>query len=349
MRRLLPSLGLFLATLAGCQCGNVRIGTVRPQIEADPASLDFGSTAVGFPVEKNVALLNQSHAVLHLEEVTIIGEAAQAFSTSLPEVVDVEAGASVSVRVVYSPGAEGNHSARLLVRSDAANAPELLVPLAGTALPADPCAQVVCDSPPGPCFQEWGVCAGGSCTYLPKDEGTQCNDGNDCTEADMCRAGSCQGTPKACTTPLAGSCSGQNNYVSYESPGTCVNGACQYAPVTSACAGGCSNNVCQPGPCTGVTCNNPPPCFKGGTCVGGACQYQVDVGAPCNDGNACTEGDTCNPSGVCAGAPKSCNTPPPSTCLDAQSQRSYDSVGSCGAGGTCSYTSRDVTCALGCD
>jgi hypothetical protein len=77
-----------------------------------------------------------------------------------------------------------------------------------------------------------------------------------------------------------------------------------------------------------VTCNTPPSsCHQAiGTCSNGSCSYAYDDGKVCDDGDACTDNDQCG-TGVCAGAPKLCNTPP-STC--------HQSLGTCNAG-TCSY------------
>jgi hypothetical protein len=77
----------------------------------------------------------------------------------------------------------------------------------------------------------------------------------------------------------------------------------------------------------------------------GACKYPYATGA-CNDGDACTTGDACN-MGVCSGTPVACTAPPPATCADGNTRRSFSAGGSC-SGGTCSYPSSDMACAYGC-
>jgi hypothetical protein len=88
---------------------------------------------------------------------------------------------------------------------------------------------LVCDAPPGPCYQPTGTCGPSGCTYLPKSNGTPCgsgadtacdnpdscdgagncngnsapngtacNDGNDCSSGDVCAGGTCAGTPLVC-------------------------------------------------------------------------------------------------------------------------------------------------------
>jgi hypothetical protein len=93
-----------------------------------------------------------------------------------------------------------------------------------------------CNTPPSSCYERDGACMGSSCVYSLKPAGAACDDGNPCTEGDTCGGGgTCQGTPTVCNTP--GQC---------EQPdGTCVNGACQYAPAPSGafCDDG---NVCTP-------------------------------------------------------------------------------------------------------
>ncbi|MHB8879237.1 MAG: Uma2 family endonuclease, partial [Myxococcaceae bacterium] len=60
----LPLLAFFLAQLvSGCQCAK-DTSTARPRIEAEPASLDFGSTAPGLPLERFVTLRNPGAATL---------------------------------------------------------------------------------------------------------------------------------------------------------------------------------------------------------------------------------------------------------------------------------------------
>lgn len=52
--------------------------------------------------------------------------------------------------------------------------------------------------------QEKGVCdvATGTCAYIPKADGTVCDDGNACTTNDTCKAGACaESTPAPCPAP----------------------------------------------------------------------------------------------------------------------------------------------------
>ena len=131
-----------------------------------------------------------------------------------------------------------------------------------------------------------------------------CNDGNKCTESDLCTGGTCTGgSAKSCSDgdvctddacdPLAG---------------------CVYTPNTAPCDDGnpctpndkCQAGVCKPGalkvcddgnPCTDDVCSP----------ATGACG-STNNSAPCDDLNACTINDTCS-GGACTG------TGNPSCCL----------------------------------
>jgi hypothetical protein len=338
----------FSLWACGSTTGGQNLTRARSDLDVSPSSLDFGATAPGFKVERRVMLANGGAATIVVNELPLVGEGAASFSVAPLGALEIASGASLEVRVVYTPASEGNHAARLVIRSDAAT-PEILVPLAGTAFPGDPCAKVSCYYPPGQCYFEAGTCSGGKCSYIALDDGATCDDGNPCTERDACAAGSCQGTPKACLTPPVAKCVDAASIDSYASPGACVGGTCRYTRSTFPCNASCVRDVCTPDPCTGVVCDRPPPCFGVGRCVAGSCRYEPDPGSSCDDRDACTAGDVCNASGACAGTPKSCGTPPAPSCVDGQSRQVHDTVGKCGVGGGCGYASRTVTCALGCD
>ena len=165
------------------------------------------------------------------------------------------------------------------------------------------------------------VCVNGVCTYLPKPDGTHCDDGDPCTKNDVCTNGTCAGTPIVCP-PSADPCDG---------PGVCVNGICIYQPIvcppsTDPCDGPgvCVNGICiyqpivcppSPDPCvTGVCVNGvcryfpiicPPPadpCDGAGVCVNGVCQYNNPVVCPPST-------DPCDGPGVCVNGVCQYNNP----------------------------------------
>ncbi len=165
-----------------------------------------------------------------------------------------------------------------------------------------------------------GQCVVSNCLDNP---GAACDDGNPCTESDVCGAdGSCAGVAKTCVTGNA-----------------CVQGICD--PATGECqedglpnSAACDDN----NPCTTDTCHP----FFGCVNLGNA--------DPCNDGNACTSGDSCS-GGECVGASVRCDEPPAPTCggVGGSTLFIYYSAGQCDAlGGGCNYELVAVPCPFGC-
>ena len=189
-------------------------------------------------------------------------------------------------------------------------------------VPENPCLEAVCD--PG----------GGGCRTRPANEGSPCEDGDLCTEFDICMSGVCQGISKDCSLL----------------DGTCTEGACN--PNTGLCDQQPVNE--------GGTCNDDQFCTVGdrcvnGECVGGGPRDCSAVADPCNDGrcdeaaNLCvkapkTDGTVCddglfctNPDactgGVCGGPPRDCSDGVSCT------------VDSCDeAGGSCVSSPDDAQC-----
>lgn len=183
----------------------------------------------------------------------------------------------------------------------------------------DPCAGVVCLTPPSACHKALGTCDLGVCAY-DLNPGADCNDADACTTTDKCQAdGSCAGTAVACTTPLNSQC--------YEPTGACDAGQCLYTAKLEGvpCDDGdaCTDtDACTAGhACTGTpkVCDTPPnaQCWEAtGTCTAGQCGYtQKATGALCDDGNLCTDNDACTADQACAGTLLVCPVPAP-TCAE---------------------------------
>ncbi|MCI0658332.1 MAG: hypothetical protein L0170_14870, partial [Acidobacteria bacterium] len=175
--------------------------------------------------------------------------------------------------------------------------------LAGTCTGATPVICPVADAchEPGTCNVQTGICEAGA----PKADGTQCDDGNACTQVDSCQSGACTGTsPVICAA--ADDC--HDPGICDEATGVC--GAGPEKPDGTQCDDGnaCTQvDSCLAGTCTGtspVICAAADACHEPGTCdeatgVCGAGPEKPD-GTQCDDGNACTQVDTCQ-SGTCAG------------------------------------------------
>jgi Galactose oxidase, central domain len=179
------------------------------------------------------------------------------------------------------------------------------------------CCNEACDG--GPC----DVCAvstdimllpGGARTpgLCQPIDGVACDDGDACTEVDVCRDGACRGgTPVVCTA--TDDC--------HVAVGMCdsTTGMCplEIAKAQGAeCDDGdlCTRfDRCQDAVCMGfdpVVCPPPEPCHKQGSCdrSTGICDTPLkDDGASCDsDGDPCTVGDRCMAGECRPGSPKDC-------------------------------------------
>lgn len=112
----------------------------------------------------------------------------------------------------------------------------------------DPCAGVVCNTPPTGCHKQQGVCRPqlpiGVCSY-DLDDGKACDDGDPCTVTDTCGNAVCKGTAMVCKTPPAPRCLDPDNSEVHDPAGQCVAGACVYTRRTDFCAIACLRGQCQ--------------------------------------------------------------------------------------------------------
>ncbi|GEM_PF-980298 len=142
-------------------------------------------------------------------------------------------------------------------------------------------------------------------------EGEDCTDSDGCTQGDVCAQDECRGTPLACNQPPQPECRGDQR-VSFRSPGTCVDGSCQYAEVVEDCPEGCTDGQCIGAMCNGIQCSPNEQCVGtecrcGGTgpdCAGDTSSFCC--GAVCvdltQDSQNCGGCDNlCGPNGSCAG------------------------------------------------
>jgi RHS repeat-associated core domain len=95
----------------------------------------------------------------------------------------------------------------------------------------------------------------GACVYLPKPDGTACNDGNPCTQTDTCLAGACVGAnPVVCTADNQCRTGGECD----PSSGACLHPG---RPDGTSCNDGnsaTSTDTCQAGVCLGIPANPAP-------------------------------------------------------------------------------------------
>ncbi len=175
-----------------------------------------------------------------------------------------------------------------------------------------------------------GVCNGGQCVKQPVADGTNCSDGNLCTQTDTCQAGNCTGS-----NPVVCSAIDECHDVGVCDPGS----------------GFCTN---PPKP-DGTRCGNTDACDGVETCRSGSCTPGTAV--VCQPLSECHEAGVCNPSnGACTNPPKLpgslCGNSP--YCDDAgeHAQDRCDGVGRCipGAVTPCGSSERceGTTCVSTC-
>jgi hypothetical protein len=164
------------------------------------------------------------------------------------------------------------------------------------------CCDTACAGGTGDC-QACSVAAGaavdGTCGALT---GTACDDGNPCTNTDICTAGACGGAAYTCGDGLActtDTCNGDGTCTFTLTDGNCsIGGACYAAGAPNP------GNQCQQ--CTPSTsqaawsdkandtaCNDGHMCTRNDVCTGGVCG---GTAFSCSDGLACTT-DSCNGNG----------------------------------------------------
>lgn len=134
-----------------------------------------------------------------------------------------------------------------------------------------------------------------------------CDDLNDCTEADVCAHGACEGLPVDGCCLIDEECDDADLCTD----DWCVNHVCVHDFGDAACDDGdlCTDeDRCETGSCTGVPiagcCVTNPECYDGNSCTDDWCENNVCFNdphaGPCDDGNPCTDGDECVDA-LCAG------------------------------------------------
>ncbi len=135
------------------------------------------------------------------------------------------------------------------------------------------------------CYVSLGCnAATGECDKEPADEESTCDDGDPCTNEDVCLGGTCTaGAPVAqCACVRDADCAGGDDDCA--GVPACELGRCVLLPL-----GGILCSQLKAGPCESVVCAD-----------GGCAIVSAVDGASCDDGNACTSDDQCS-SGACEG------------------------------------------------
>ena len=164
----------------------------------------------------------------------------------------------------------------------------------------DQCNVGVCNATSGMCFQQ------------PANEGAACDDGDLCTVADVCTAGTCGGSPKDCSSEDeqcgTGLCNPVDGMCSLRTPILADGAACTDSGFVII---DCGQTECLGGFCVFVANNTDCDAFE--FCINKACNpvtsrcediYVLDVpdaltGQPCDNGFLCTTNETCSSDGTC--------------------------------------------------
>ena len=172
---------------------------------------------------------------------------------------------------------------------------------------SETCTTDSCDAATGDCVNDGGP-----------HEGTGCDDGDLCTETDVCADGVCAGAQKdcadteTCTTDSCDAATGDcvNDGTPHEGAGcddgdlctetdVCASGVCGGAEKDCADTEACTTDSCDAatgdcvndgGPNEGSGCDDGNPCTDNDVCTAGECLGQ---GQQCDDGNPCTA-DSCD-------------------------------------------------------
>ncbi len=170
----------------------------------------------------------------------------------------------------------------------------------------DKCVAGSCNGSPKSCAALDSACStgacqasDGACVAKPKAAGVSCDDGNGCTNKDVCDGkGGCGGAAVSCAA-LTDTCN----------TGVCSNGQClaQAKPSGTACSDGdpctLSDKCNGTGECKGTAkdCSSLTDACNTGLCSNGTCSAKPKAdNTLCSDGSSCTSGDKCQ-AGVCKG------------------------------------------------
>ena len=104
---------------------------MQPQISAVPATISFGSVAVGVSNTQTLTVRDSGNANLIVSQATIAGAGLSITGPTLP--VTVAPGQSTVFTVRYSPGTAGSSTGTISIASNAPHSP-LAVPLSGAAV-----------------------------------------------------------------------------------------------------------------------------------------------------------------------------------------------------------------------
>jgi len=145
----------------------VAVAPAAPFLSVNPASVNFGSVAVGNSSAKSVVIINSGNASASISQVNVTGAAYNATGLSLP--LTLAAGATTSLTLDFAPSVTGTATGNVSLVSTASNSPTNLA-LTGTGAAA-PIAQLTA-SPMNVAFGNITVGSNGTQSIAISNTGT---------------------------------------------------------------------------------------------------------------------------------------------------------------------------------
>ncbi|MHB1846389.1 MAG: NHL repeat-containing protein [Deltaproteobacteria bacterium] len=132
LRQTCGAFGLLLACAGGCH--SAPLSTVPGEVQWSPLSLAFAA-APGTSSQLALTLTTSSTTPVQISSVAISHDVRSVFSVA-HSVLQIAAGAPVTLSVVYAPPASGTDDALLQILTDSSNTPTIDVPLHGVSSPS---------------------------------------------------------------------------------------------------------------------------------------------------------------------------------------------------------------------
>ncbi len=112
-----------------CACGRTRLTAARPHAVVDGRAIDFGTTAILFPVQRSVLVSDSGRVPLHLSGIAVSGAGFESPAAAL----EVAAGGTAQLQVTFRPPAAGAFSGTLSFATDDSDQPAFTIALSGVA------------------------------------------------------------------------------------------------------------------------------------------------------------------------------------------------------------------------
>ena len=122
----------LLACALLCSCGRTRLAPARPHAVVDARAIDFGTTALLFPVQRTVLVSDTGRVPLHLTGIAVSGVGFEGPSPTL----QVLAGEAAQLKLTFRPPSAGAFSGTLSFATDDSDLPAFTIALTGVAAQA---------------------------------------------------------------------------------------------------------------------------------------------------------------------------------------------------------------------